>query len=115
MAHLEEAVDVRSVDFLGDSTPASSTNRKCIRDTTRLRWLPMSMFRLASRRNTSLCPTAATRRRSGERSAATATDNASFGSFLFDRPVANNRARDASVAGTSTTVSPAATSCWASR
>ena len=75
----------------------------------------MSMFRFASRRSTSLCPTAATRRRSGDRNAAIATDSASFGSFLFDRPVANTRTRDANVAGTSTTVSPAATSCWASR
>jgi predicted outer membrane repeat protein len=49
------------------------------------------------------------------RSATTATDRASLGSFLFGRPVASNRARDARVAGTSTTTSPAATSCWASR
>jgi hypothetical protein len=75
----------------------------------------MSVLRLASSRNTSTCPAGSTRRKPGERNAATATDNASLPSFLFELPVANNRARDASVAGTSTTVSPAETNCCANR
>ena len=33
---------------------ASSANRACMRHTSRVRWLPMSMFRLASSRSTSL-------------------------------------------------------------
>ena len=60
-------------------------------------------------------PTDCTRRRSRVRRAVTATDMASFGSFLFDRPVPSTRVRAANVAGTSTTASPAVTSCCASR
>ncbi|MDP9441244.1 MAG: hypothetical protein M3P34_03480 [Actinomycetota bacterium] len=44
-----------------------------------------------------------------------ATERASLVSFLFDRPDPNSRTLDASVAGTSTTHSPAATSCWANK
>ena len=33
-----------------------------MRHTSRVRWLPMSVLRLANRRSTSLCPTASTRR-----------------------------------------------------
>ena len=55
----------------------------------RNRCRPMSVFRFDNRRNTSLLPTDRTRRRSRVRSAVTATDIASFGSFLFDRPVPN--------------------------
>ena len=86
-----------------------------MRHTSRVRWLPMSVFRLANKRSTSPCPAGATRRSPRKRRAATATDSASLGSFLFDRPVAKTRTLDARVAGTSTTVSPAATSCCASR
>ena len=44
-----------------------------------------------------------------------ATDRASFGSFLSDLPVPSTRTRDASVAGTSRTRSPAPTNCWDNR
>ena len=44
-----------------------------------------------------------------------ATERASFGSFLFTAPVASSRTRAASLGCTSSTRSPAATSCWASR
>ena len=44
-------------------------------------------------------------------SAVSATDSASLGSFLFDRPLPNSRVRAANVAGTSTTSCSAATSC----
>jgi hypothetical protein len=50
-----------------------------------------------------------------DRSAATATDKASFGSFLLVSPACSSRTRAASFGGTSSTRSPAATSCWASR
>jgi hypothetical protein len=49
------------------------------------------------------------------RSAATATERASLGSLLVDWPVPSTRTRDANVAGTFNTVSPATTSCWESR
>jgi hypothetical protein len=45
--------------------------------------------------------------------AAAATEAASMGSVLRVLPVLSSRARAASLAGTSTTVSPAATSTWA--
>ena len=51
----------------------------------------------------------------GQINAATATERASLGSLLVDWPVLNTRTCDANVAGTSSTVSPAATSCWDSR
>ena len=51
----------------------------------------------------------------GERSAATATDRASLGSFLFTAPFASSRTRAPSLGCTSRTRSPAASSCWASR
>jgi hypothetical protein len=96
---------------------ASSTSNECNRDTSRLRWRPptMSVLRFARSRNSSLSPTAETGRKLSCRSAVTATDIASFGSFLFERVDASTRVRAASVAGTSTTDSPAATSCWASK
>ena len=49
------------------------------------------------------------------RNAATATDRASLGSLLPVFSVCSNRTRAASLGCTSTTRSPAATSCWASR
>jgi hypothetical protein len=67
--------------------------------------------RFANKRNTSAWSATSTDRNDEARNAAIATDRASFGSFLSDRPVPSTRTRDASVAGTSTTVSPAATSC----
>ena len=54
-------------------------------------------------------------RADGVRSAAIATDRASLGSFLSERPVPSTRIRDANVAGTSTTFSPASSSCCAYR
>ena len=44
-----------------------------------------------------------------------ATERASLGSFLLTLPVANSRTREPSLGCTSRTVSPADTSCWASR
>ncbi len=44
-----------------------------------------------------------------------ATLRASLGSFFWDRPEPMTRTRAASTGGTSTTVSPAATNCWAKR
>jgi len=75
----------------------------------------MSALRFDNRRNTSLLPTDCTRRRSRDHNAVTATDIASFGSFLFDLPEPSTRVLAANVAGTSTTVSPAVTSYCASR
>jgi hypothetical protein len=49
------------------------------------------------------------------RSAAIAVDNASLGSFFDAPPEPSTRTRADSVAGTSSTVSPASTSCWPSR
>ena len=53
--------------------------------------------------------------RLGERRAATATERASLGSFLLTAPVFNSRTRAASFGWTSTTRSPAVTSCSARR
>ncbi len=80
-----------------------------------LRSLPISWFRLAKRRSTSLWLAGSTDRSPGERRAAMATDSASFGSFLSERPVPSTRTLEASVAGTSRTCSPAPTSCWDNR
>ena len=44
-----------------------------------------------------------------------ATDRASLGSFLFTSPAASSRTRAPSLGCTSSTRSPAASSCWASR
>jgi hypothetical protein len=49
------------------------------------------------------------------RRASMATERASLESFLSQRPEPSSRTRDANVAGMSTTVSPAARSCWANR
>ena len=46
---------------------------------------------------------------------AIATERASLGSFLFVSPDASSRTRAPSLGWTSSTCSPAATSCWASR
>jgi hypothetical protein len=51
----------------------------------------------------------------GVRRAAMATERASLGSFLLERPLPSTRTRAAKVAGTSSTASPPATSCWDSR
>ena len=111
----EERIGVRGVEFLGDSARCQLGKRACSRQTTRVRWSPMSVLRLAKRRSTSTVADGSTRRSPGDRRAATATESASFGSFLFERPVPSTRTREANVAGTSTTSSPAPTSCWARR
>ena len=80
-----------------------------------LRSLPSSWFRLARRRSTSRWFASSTERRLGERRAAMATDSASFGSFLLERPVPSTRTLEARVAGTSRTRSSARTSCWDNR
>ncbi len=74
-----------------------------------------SRCRLAQTFSTAAWSSAITGRGVLDRSAATATDRASFGSFLFVSPASSSRTRAASLGGTSTTHSPAATSCWASR
>ena len=74
-----------------------------------------SRCRLAHSFSTAAWSSAITGRGVLDRSAATATDRASLGSFLFVSPASSSRTRAASLGGTSTTYSPAATSCWASR
>ncbi len=81
------------------------------RQATRLRARPRSRCRLANKRSTLTWSSARTFASVGARNAAIATDRASFGSFLSERPVPNTRTRAANVAGTSSTVSPAATNC----
>ena len=59
---------------------------------------------LAGRRlSTAAWSSARTGRQAADRSAATATDRASFGSFLFTFPLASSRTRAASLGGTSST------------
>jgi hypothetical protein len=72
-------------------------------------------WRLASMRMMATWSSSSTRRRRRPRSAAIAVDNASFGSFFCALPEPSTRTLDDSIGGTSTTSSPAATSCWASR
>ena len=74
-----------------------------------------SRCRLARTFSTAAWSSARTTGQAADRSAATATDRASFGSFLFTSPAASSRTRAASLGCTSSTRSPAATSCWASR
>jgi hypothetical protein len=124
---VEEFLGVRSVEFLGDSARTQllsligtwmqsiaqswlSESAACSRQTTRERWLPTSVLRLANRRSISTWSAAATLASTGVRKAATATEKASLGSFLLDDPEARTLTRAAKVAGTSTTTSPAATS-----
>jgi translation initiation factor IF-2 len=74
-----------------------------------------SRCRLAQIFSTAAWSSGRTGRQDGERSAATAAERASFGSFLFTAPAASSRTRAASLGCTSSTRSPAATSSWASR
>ena len=69
---------------------ASSINTLWRRHTTRVRWFPMSMLRFANSRRISAWSAARTSRNAGARSAAIATDNASLGSVLSERPVAEH-------------------------
>src|SRR5712691_6038054 len=85
----------------------SSATWACRRQHTLLRQRPRSMWRLANSRSTVTWSSHRTSVIAGERSAATATERASLGSFLFERPLESTRTREAKVAGTSSTRSPA--------
>ena len=75
---------------------------------------PRSLYRLDQTLSTAAWSSRQASRTPAERSAATATERASFGSFLFVFPAASSRTRAASLGWTSSTRSPAASSCWAS-
>ena len=75
-----------------------------------VRVLPSWSRRSTSSRNATVVSSACTRRRPVVRKATTATLRASTGSVLRPWPVVNTLARADSFAGTSTTVSPSATS-----
>jgi hypothetical protein len=92
-----------------------SQSTACNRHTVRLRARLRSRCRRAQTLSTAACSSVTTVRTSGERSAAIATERASFGSFLFTCPVLSSRTRAASFGWTSRTCSPAATSCCANR
>ena len=96
------------------SRPArtSSQRTECNRQATLLRRRPRSLLRLAQTRSTAAWSSAPTSFTPRERSAATAIERASLGSFLFDLPLCSSRTRAASFGWTSTTRSPAETSCW---
>ena len=93
--------------FFSHSTASS-------RQTTWLRVRERSRWRLARTFSTTAWPSAVTSWRLLDRNAATATDRASFGSVLFVSPASSSRTRAASLGCTSSTRSPAATSCRAS-
>ena len=93
----------------------SSQSTACSRQATWVRVRPRSRWRLDHTLSTAAWFSAATGRGAAERSAAMATDRASLGSFLLVAPVASSRTRAPSLGCTSSTSSPAATSCWASR
>ena len=82
---------------------------------TRVRELVRSLRRLAHSLITAAWSSFVTSERRFARRAATATERASLGSFLLRSPLSNSLARAASLGGTSSTFSLAATSCWESR
>ena len=82
---------------------------------TRVRELVSSLRRRAQSLITAVWSSLATSERRFARMAATATERASLGSFLLVSPLSSRRARAASLGGTSSTLSPAATSCWERR
>ncbi len=90
-----------------------SSSRWWMRLTVSVRARPSSSRRSTSSRSTTVASSAATARRPGLRSPATATLCASTGSVLRPCPVSKTRTRADSFAGTSSTVSPSATSRWA--
>ena len=111
---LRAGVGVRSIELLGNS-PRREVRREGMEPTDDLvAQAPDVMVPLGQSRSTSAWSAGWTDRSPGERRAAMATERASFGSFLSERPC-RARCPDASVAGTSRTSSPASTSCWASR
>ena len=93
----------------------SSQSTACSRQAAWVRVRPRSRWRLDQTLRTAAWSSGFTSRRELERSAAMATDRASLGSFLFVSPAASSRTRAPSFGCTSSTRSPAATSCWASR
>jgi hypothetical protein len=93
----------------------SSATKACGRQHSLFRQRARSVWCLTNSRHTAVWSAARTGASDGARNAATATERASLGSVLVDWPEASTRTREANVAGTSRTVSPAATSCWASR
>ncbi len=101
--------------FFGTPPGTSSQSTACSRQTTCVRLLARSRRRLDQTFSTAAWSSGRASRTPGERSAATATDRASFGSFLFTFPVASSRTRAPSLGCTSRTRSPADSSCWASR
>ena len=103
--------------MISSGTPPgiSSHSSACSRQTAWLRARDRSRCRLAHTFSTRAWPSAVTTCLAADRSAATATDRASLGSFLLVFPVCSSRTRAASLGCTSSTRSPAATSCWASR
>jgi hypothetical protein len=76
---------------------------------------PRSRWRLDQTFSTAAWSSALTSQTPGERSAAMATERASFGSFLFVSPAASSRTRAPSLGCTSRTRSPAITSRCASK
>jgi hypothetical protein len=79
----------------------------------RVRWETTSSRRSESKRSTTVWSSAATTESLGLWMATDATDTASVTSVLRALPEPSSRARAASLAGTSTTRSPAARRCWA--
>ena len=101
--------------FFATPPGTSSQSTACSRQTTWVRLLARSRRRLDQTFSTAAWSSGLASRTPGERSAATATERASFGSFLFTFPVASSRTRAPSLGCTSSTRSPADSSCWASR
>ena len=102
--------------ILLETPPGTSPHSTaCRRHTTWVRARPRSRCRLAHIFSTVAWSSGLTRRHASERSAAIATERASLESFLFVSPDASSRTRAPSLGWTSSTCSPAATSCWASR
>src|SRR5262249_53034100 len=112
---LEDAGGLAGADLLADPPGTRSHSTACSRQQAWLRSRARTRCRLAHTFSTTAWSSASTGRGAGDRSAATATDKASFGSFLLVSPACSSRTRAASFGGTSSTCSPAASSCWASR
>ena len=107
--------EARSAESCRGAPPGRrSRSRRCSRLTARRRSEVSSSRRSESSRNTAQWSSGATRERSSRCWATTATLRASMPSLLRPWPRWSTRVRAASAEGTSTTVSPEATSCWAS-
>ena len=86
----------------------------CSRHIARVRAAIRSWWRLASSRSTAVWSSRPTCRSRALRRATMAVERASWLSVLSLWLLSSSRTRAASFGGTSTTCSPAATSCWAS-